>query len=153
MLPSALVMLEAFPLTPNGKLDRRALPAPDGASLSVREYEAPDGEVEEALAGIWRELLQVDRIGRHDHFFELGGHSLLLIRLVMKIQERFGAELPLPVLFETPILHQQADRIVEAELALYDEQTKSEMDAALEGLTAEQLRAMLINSEDEHERA
>jgi acyl carrier protein len=109
--------------------------------------------VEEALAEIWRELLQVDRVGRHDHFFELGGHSLLLIRLVMKIQERFGAELPLPVLFETPTLQQQADRIVEAELALYDEQMKSEMDAALEGLTAEQLRAMLINSEEEHERA
>ncbi|WP_157499110.1 non-ribosomal peptide synthetase, partial [Lysobacter sp. Root604] len=153
MLPSALLMLEAFPLTPNGKLDRRALPAPDGVSLSVRAYEAPDGEVEEALAGIWRELLQVERIGRHDHFFELGGHSLLLIRLVMKIQERFGVELPLPVLFETPILHQQADRIVEAELALYDEQMTSEMDAALEGLTAEQLRSMLTNSEDEHERA
>ncbi|MDQ3287621.1 MAG: amino acid adenylation domain-containing protein, partial [Pseudomonadota bacterium] len=150
MLPGAFVRLEALPLTPNGKLDRKALPAPDGASLSVRAYEAPRGEVEETLAEIWQSLLGVERVGRHDQFFELGGHSLLIVRLLMRIQECFGVELPLQALFESPSLHQQADQIVQAELALYDEQAKSEMSDALADLTAEQLQQMLTDSE-EHE--
>ncbi|WP_139837541.1 non-ribosomal peptide synthetase, partial [Xenorhabdus beddingii] len=81
MLPSAFVTLEAFPLTPNGKLDRQALPAPDAFALITRGYEAPLGETETALARIWQDLLGLDRVGRHDHFFELGGHSLMIVSL------------------------------------------------------------------------
>ncbi|POP61629.1 AMP-binding enzyme, partial [Pseudomonas syringae] len=73
MVPGAIVVLEAWPLTPNGKVDRRALPMPDGEAYGQRGYEAPLGEVESLLAGLWSELLQVERVGRHDNFFALGG--------------------------------------------------------------------------------
>jgi amino acid adenylation domain-containing protein len=79
MVPAAFVRLEALPLTPGGKLDRAALPAPGGDAVARREYQAPRGQAEEVLAGIWSGLLGVDRVGRHDNFFDLGGHSLLAV--------------------------------------------------------------------------
>ena len=82
MVPAAYVRLAVLPLTLNGKLDRRALPAPEGDAYAVRGYEAPVGEIEQALADIWAAVLKIDRVGRHDHFFELGGHSLLTLRVV-----------------------------------------------------------------------
>ncbi|MEQ1514822.1 MAG: amino acid adenylation domain-containing protein, partial [Lysobacteraceae bacterium] len=99
MVPSAFVVLDAFPLTPNGKLDRKALPAPDDLSLGLREYEAPQGEIEQALAEIWQQLLGIERAGRGDHFFELGGHSLLAVQMVSRVRERLGIELALRELF------------------------------------------------------
>ncbi|RJT17081.1 hypothetical protein D3227_40690, partial [Mesorhizobium waimense] len=81
MVPSAFVRLDALPLTPNGKLDRKALPSPADDAYARRAYQAPRGAVETALAGIWQELLGVERVGRHDHFFELGGHSLMAVQL------------------------------------------------------------------------
>ncbi|SCX59800.1 non-ribosomal peptide synthetase [Variovorax sp. EL159] len=100
MVPGAIVVLAALPLNPNGKVDRKALPAPDLESADA--HEAPQGEVEEKLAAIWTEVLQVARIGRRDNFFELGGHSLLAVRLVSATKRRFGIELPLRAVFETP---------------------------------------------------
>ncbi|RUQ42982.1 non-ribosomal peptide synthetase, partial [Corynebacterium pseudodiphtheriticum] len=82
MVPGAFVLLERLPLTTNGKLDRKALPAPDGDALARREYECPEGEMELTLAALWQELLDVERVGRHDNFFELGGHSLLAVKLI-----------------------------------------------------------------------
>ncbi|MER8951102.1 phosphopantetheine-binding protein, partial [Mesorhizobium sp. M0809] len=76
MVPSAFVQLAALPLTANGKLDRKGLPAPDDDAYARAAYEAPQGEIETTLAQIWAELLRVERVGRHDNFFELGGHSL-----------------------------------------------------------------------------
>nr|WP_283099539.1 non-ribosomal peptide synthetase [Pseudomonas sp. MWU15-20650] len=99
MVPVAFVKLEALPLTANGKLDRKALPAPDRAAVFTREYEAPQGEIESVLAQIWGEVLQVDRVGRRDHFFELGGHSLLAMRMVSQVRQRLGMELALGDLF------------------------------------------------------
>jgi amino acid adenylation domain-containing protein len=104
MVPSAFVTLEHLPLTPNGKLDRRALPAPELDAYAMREYEPPQGEVEEILAGIWQELLKVERIGRHDNFFELGGHSLLATQLVVRIRSALALEVPMRALFEHPSL-------------------------------------------------
>ena len=79
----AYVKLERMPLTGNGKLDRKGLPAPvEGEAYGVREYEAPRGEKEEKLAKIWAEVLKVERVGRQDNFFELGGHSLLAVTLI-----------------------------------------------------------------------
>ncbi|MBV8368734.1 MAG: amino acid adenylation domain-containing protein [Candidatus Eremiobacteraeota bacterium] len=85
MVPSAYVQLESFPLTPNGKLDRAALPAPGGAQRT-RRFEEPVGPVETALAAIWRDLLKLERVGRHDNFFELGGHSLLMIHAIQRMR-------------------------------------------------------------------
>ncbi|MCG1056158.1 non-ribosomal peptide synthetase, partial [Mycetohabitans sp. B5] len=103
MVPSAFVRLDAFPLTPNGKLDRRALPAPDDDALAHQAYEAPQGELETTLAAIWAELLGVERVGRHDSFFALGGHSLLAVRLMNRVKG-LGADVPLATLFATPTL-------------------------------------------------
>jgi amino acid adenylation domain-containing protein len=106
MVPSAFVMLKCFPLTPNGKLDRSALPAPELGAYGSRQYEAPQGEMEEILAQIWKELLRVERVGRHDNFFELGGHSLLATRLISRVRELLRVELPLRALFDAQTMKQ-----------------------------------------------
>jgi amino acid adenylation domain-containing protein len=111
MVPSAFVTLEAMPLTANGKLDRKALPAPEATALSVREYEAPQDEIETTLAALWQELLHVDRAGRHDNFFELGGHSLLAVQVVSRLRSALGVELPLRELFTKPSLSALADAV------------------------------------------
>jgi acyl-coenzyme A synthetase/AMP-(fatty) acid ligase len=86
MVPAAYVRLAAMPVSPNGKLDRKALPAPDGAAVAQQAYEAPEGAVEQRLAAIWAELLAVERVGRRDSFFALGGHSLLAIKLLERMR-------------------------------------------------------------------
>ncbi|MCG1056164.1 non-ribosomal peptide synthetase, partial [Mycetohabitans sp. B5] len=103
MVPSAFVRLDAWPLTPNGKLDRRALPAPDDEALAHQAYEAPQGELETTLATIWAELLSVERVGRHDSFFALGGHSLLAVQLIERLRRR-GLSVSVRLLFEAPTL-------------------------------------------------
>jgi amino acid adenylation domain-containing protein len=104
MMPAAYVRLDTLPLTPNGKLDRAALPAPDGAAYVSRVYESPQGAVETTLAGIWSELLGVERVGRHDNFFELGGHSLLAVRLIMRVHQRVKKTVALGSIFQHPVL-------------------------------------------------
>jgi amino acid adenylation domain-containing protein/FkbH-like protein len=86
MIPAAFVTLGTMPLSPNGKLDRQALPKPERDAYASRRYEAPEGELEEVLAGIWQELLKVDRVSRLDNFFELGGHSLLIVQLLERLR-------------------------------------------------------------------
>jgi acyl carrier protein len=114
MVPGAFVELEAMPLTPNGKLDQGALPTPDGASLLTRDYEAPAGDIEEMLSGIWQEILHVDRIGRHDNFFELGGHSLMAMQVVTRIRQKLGSEIALEDLFKYASLNELALRVQQA---------------------------------------
>ena len=108
MLPAAFVMLDRLPLTASGKVDRRALPAPDDSRLDLETYVAPSNPIEEQLAAIWCELLGIGRVGRHDDFFALGGHSLLLVRLTSRIAERFGTSVPLASIFESATLQQLA---------------------------------------------
>lgn len=108
MLPAAYVFLPSMPLTPNHKLDRKALPAPDGADRPRRIDELPEGELEQALADIWRSLLRVPGVGRRDNFFELGGHSLLAVSLMARIRDELGIELPIRQLFATPHLKELA---------------------------------------------
>jgi amino acid adenylation domain-containing protein len=102
MLPSAFVMLESFPVTPNGELDRSALPALDHGLVASAEYEAPQGEVEVALARIWQRLLGLARIGRHDDFFALGGHSMLVLKVVSAIQSECARSIPMGWMFQAP---------------------------------------------------
>jgi acyl-coenzyme A synthetase/AMP-(fatty) acid ligase len=113
MVPSAYVRVQRWPLTPNGKLDRKALPAPDGEAYVSRDYQAPQGAVEETLARLWSDLLKVDRVGRHDDFFELGGHSLLAVNLVAEVRRAFDVALELVVVFEAGMLSRQATAIDE----------------------------------------
>ncbi|MFL5537678.1 MAG: amino acid adenylation domain-containing protein, partial [Longimicrobiaceae bacterium] len=114
MLPAAYVRLEALPLTPSGKLDREALPAPEGDAFATRGYEAPVGETEAALAELWSELLGVEQVGRRDHFFELGGHSLLAVRVISRVRQVLGAEVGIADLFERPVLADLARTIRKA---------------------------------------
>ena len=108
MVPAAFVALEAFPLTPSGKADRRALPDPDWRRASSGEFVEPRTELERRLAELWAGILRVDRIGAFDSFFDLGGHSLLANQLVSRCRICFGVELPLRSVFEAPVLAEMA---------------------------------------------
>jgi acyl carrier protein len=105
MVPSVFVLLDEIPLTPAGKTDRRALPVPDCARPELdHPFVAPRTPLEERVAAIWSEVLGVAPVGLHDNFFELGGHSLLATRVISRVRNAFGVELPLPALFETPTI-------------------------------------------------
>ncbi len=107
MLPSAFVTLAEFPLTANGKLDMRALPAPDANAYGQREFHSPQGDIEVKMAAIWADLLKCEQIGRHDNFFELGGHSLLVMALIERMR-RHDLQVDLRALFTTPTLAELA---------------------------------------------
>ncbi len=113
MVPPAFVFLDALPLTPNGKVDRKALPVPEQGRSATSEFTEPGSPVEEELAGIWREVLGIERIGTKDNFFELGGHSLLAIQVISRVREKLQIELPLSSLFDAPTIEQLA-RVVES---------------------------------------
>ncbi|HXO22566.1 MAG TPA: amino acid adenylation domain-containing protein [Thermoanaerobaculia bacterium] len=117
MLPAAFVALDALPRTPNGKVDRKALPPPE-RERDETGYVAPRGPVEELLAGIWSEVLRAERIGARDSFFDLGGHSLLALQVVSRLRERCGLEVPVRALFEAPTLAGLARWIAAAEVGV-----------------------------------
>lgn len=111
MIPSAFIALDSFPVTANGKLDRQGLPAPEAQSYLGQRFEPPRGELEEALAAIWREVLRVEKIGRENKFLELGGHSVQGMRVVVRVAERFGIQMSFPDLFQHPTIRQMAELV------------------------------------------
>ncbi|MEL6259638.1 MAG: phosphopantetheine-binding protein, partial [Cyanobacteria bacterium J06626_6] len=114
MVPSAFVPMADWPLTPSGKVDRRALPDPDPSHRAVRnDYVAPRTPIEQQLAEIWQDLLKLERVGVHDSFFELGGHSLLATQVVSRIRAGLSVELPLRQFFDTPTIALLATKITE----------------------------------------
>ena len=110
MIPSAFVALDSFPLTPNGKIDRKVLPAPEGISAE-QEYVAPKTEVEQHIAQIWQDVLQIEKVGIYDNFFEMGGNSLLLVKVISKLQKLFKMELQVVELFKYPNIYYLSEYI------------------------------------------
>jgi hypothetical protein len=111
MVPAAYVRLDSLPLTPSGKLDRRALEMPTVDAYPVSAYEVPAGDVETALAMMWAEVLKVERVGRHDNFFNLGGQSLRALRVIFLVNDYFLTELTVRTLFENPVLMDFAEAL------------------------------------------
>jgi amino acid adenylation domain-containing protein len=144
MLPAAYVMLDAWPTTPNGKVDKRSLPAPDQTRPELaRPYVAPRTPTEEQLAAIWAELFKIERVGIHDDFLELGGHSLLAFQLVSRIRDAMHVELPLSSVFESPTIAQQATTIAQKIAAGGDAAKLEEMLEEIEHLSSDELERVL----------
>ncbi len=133
MIPSAFVLLDAMPLTPHGKVDRRALPAPEYSRAALADLVTPRTPVEKEIAGIWMALLKVETVGVHDNFFSLGGHSLLAAQVVARLRAAFGLDLPLRALFETPTVAGLAERI----------ETTTRLLEEVASLTTDQIRVEL----------
>ncbi|CAM3119454.1 non-ribosomal peptide synthetase [Pseudomonas floridensis] len=132
MVPTHWLLLPELPLTPSGKLDRKALPAPDPAQLQAR-YRAPHSEVEICLAAIWEDVLHAPRVGLDDHFFELGGHSLLAAQVIARIKTKLGVSLPLRSLFEQPVLASLAAEVTQLTVNTPDNDW-SDMDQFMDSL-------------------
>lgn len=144
MVPSKFVRLEQMPLTPHGKVDRRALPAPEGLVAAVGDgYVAPATPVEARLALIWAELLRVERVGAQDNFFELGGHSLLGTRLMARVRRDFELEVPLRTLFERPTVAAMAEAIMQLQLQQNTPEDIDRLLAEIEGLSDAEASARL----------
>ncbi|HEX8391098.1 MAG TPA: amino acid adenylation domain-containing protein, partial [Longimicrobium sp.] len=139
MVPAALVVVDEFPQTENGKTDRRALPdPPQTRAAGGRAYRAPVTETESLLCALWAEVLRVDAVGADDDFFELGGHSLLATVLVSRVREMFGVEMPLHRVFQTPTVAGLAAAVDEE-----NEQVTARLLAELDELSDDEARALL----------
>jgi natural product biosynthesis luciferase-like monooxygenase protein len=144
MVPSALVILEKMPLTPNGKIDRRSLPSPDTVHVeSATEFVPPRNAVESALAAIWCEVLGVEKVGAEDNFFEMGGHSLLATQLISRLRESFRMEIPLRCLFDAPTIDKLARSMVAYEKKPGVLEKTAQILNKLAGMSAEELQEEL----------
>ncbi|MBJ9976327.1 hypothetical protein IAE35_14535, partial [Pseudomonas sp. S75] len=115
--------------------------------VTDRLYEAPVGEVEEQLAVLWVQMLQVPHVGRHDNFFDLGGHSLLAVQLISQIRKTFEVELPIAELFKFPVLSALSDAIYQMYIQQFDTAELERMSAELDSLSEEELQRMLAESD------
>ncbi|HYN19992.1 MAG TPA: amino acid adenylation domain-containing protein [Thermoanaerobaculia bacterium] len=144
MVPSLFVLLDALPLTPHGKVDRKALPAPE-ASLGGPQYVPPRTALEKELETAWKEVLGVERVGLEDSFWELGGHSLLATKALSRIYDTLGLDLPLQALFEAPTLGAFAERVGAHALAEDTEDDWSSLLSEMDHLSEEEVRVLLAD--------
>jgi amino acid adenylation domain-containing protein len=144
MVPQAFLVLHALPLTASGKVNRRALPAPDPSQAQIETvYVGPRTPIEEDLVVIWRQVLGLEQVGVYDNFFALGGHSLLATQILARLRESYPVELPLRRLFETPTVAGLAETIEEGLVGQEDEEELARLLAELEGLSNEEASRML----------
>ena len=144
MVPSAFVFLDTMPLTPNGKINRRALPAPDESSIQLgTNFVTPRNPTEEILVAIWADVLGVEGVGIHDNFFELGGHSLLATTVVSRLNQALAAELTIRHIFETPTIVGLSSAITQSQFEYTDDEYIADLLAELEELTDEEARQLL----------
>ena len=130
MVPSVIMVLPVMPKTVNGKLDRKALPAPQWQQAV---YVAPEGEIETSLADIWQSVLKLEQVGRSDNFFALGGHSLLAVEALTRLQQQWQVELTVRDLFENPVLQELA-QLIEQQANPAKQDALSDLDAFMETL-------------------
>jgi hypothetical protein len=150
MVPAAFVMMSNLPLSPNGKLDRRSLPAPEATRPELAEsLTAPRNAVEEVVAGIWAEVLNLQQVGVHDNFFELGGHSLLATKVNARLHETFLLDVPLRLFFEAPTVAELAASLVLISGAEgRDIEQIAQVFAGLDQLSDEEVKMMLAENGD-----
>ncbi|WP_234017158.1 non-ribosomal peptide synthetase [Nostoc sp. 'Lobaria pulmonaria (5183) cyanobiont'] len=146
MIPSAFVELKTLPLTSNGKIDRKILPVPDWTRLEAEAtFVPPQSPLEEAIAEIWVQLLNVNQIGINDNFFDLGGHSLIATQLVSRLRKAFQVELPLRYIFEFPTIAELAVTIVQSQIEQMNNEEKVQFLAAMKDLSEEEIESMLAS--------
>lgn len=128
MVPSAIICLDEFPLTPSGKVNQRGLPAPDMSNLAGEQYVAPGNDIEVALTGAWSAVLGIDQVGINDDFFALGGHSLLATQLLSRIRDELQLELPLKQLFKHPTPAELGRMVAALKMATAEADTDDELE-------------------------
>jgi acyl carrier protein len=144
MIPSAFVRLDAMPVTPNGKIDCRALPEPEKTRPELRiTYVAPQTDIEANLARIWGEVLHLDRVGSHDNFFDLGGHSLAASRVISRVIQTFQLELPVKMLFDAPTVAEMGAVITQHQAKQASDLKLGQMLHEVEAMTEEDARNKL----------
>jgi acyl carrier protein len=133
MVPDTIVPLDALPLTANGKIDRQRLSELSKGSNKIDDnFVAPRTQLEEDLAGLWSDILKVERVGINDNFFDLGGHSLLATRLIFRLREHFNVDIPLRALFEAPTVATIAPVIVQSQIEQIDSEDMAQVMSALQ---------------------
>jgi non-ribosomal peptide synthetase component F len=149
MVPSAFVRLDTIPLTPNGKLDRKALPEPDKLRPQLDTwYAAPTNPTEEQLAEIWSQVLSLDRVGVHDNFFDLGGHSLAATRVVSRVIKQFQLEVSLQSLFQSPTVAEMAAVIAEHQGKKLDKKELNRILTEMESLSEAEASRLVEEARD-----
>jgi surfactin family lipopeptide synthetase C len=145
MIPAAFVLMTALPLTPNAKIDRRALPAPDISQRNLEvEFVAPRTFIEQELATIWVEVLKVKKVGIHDNFFELGGHSLFATQVVSRLQEAFLLDFSLRYLFENPTIAELSQKVISEQVEQVEKDALAQILGEVDRLSAAEVNQQLL---------
>jgi surfactin family lipopeptide synthetase C len=143
-VPSAFVMMESFPLMPNGKVDRQALPVPDKSQiLSEVSFAPPQTSTQKILSKLWADLLGLERVGIYDNFFDLGGHSLLATQLISRLREVFAIEFPLRSIFDNPTIAELSELLLIKQLEQVESDTLEQILTEVNSLSDDKISKQL----------